>query len=60
LADNSGNIGFMLATSIPIRKNDFTYLGCRVLDGTTSKYDWTGLADFSQAPFHLNAEKGYY
>jgi len=47
LADNSGNIGYMLTTSIPERKNDFPLLGCRVLDGTTAKYDWTGLGDFS-------------
>lgn len=60
MADNSGNIGYLLTSSIPERKNDFPLLGCRVLDGTTSKFDWTGIGDFSKLPFHLNTDKGFY
>ena len=60
MADSSGNIGYMLITSIPERKNEVTYVGARVLDGTTSEYDWTGLGDFSKLPFQINPEKGYY
>ena len=36
LADNAGNIGFTLLSSAPVRSNEYPYLGCRVLDGTTS------------------------
>ena len=46
-ADESGNIAYFLLASAPKRgkTNDggFTevpYVGCNVLDGTFSKYDW--------------------
>lgn len=45
MADTSGNIGYMLLSSSPIRKNEYPYLGCRVLDGTTSEHDWEGIVD---------------
>jgi len=45
MADNSGNIGYMLLSSSPIRKNEYPYLGCRILDGTTSTHDWQGLVN---------------
>ena len=40
LADRSGNIGYMLLSASPQRKNDHPYLGCRILDGTTTEHDW--------------------
>ena len=47
LADNTGDIGYMHAASLPIRKNNTPYIGCRVLDGTVSAYDWV---PFKNAP----------
>lgn len=60
MADNSGNIGYMLVSSIPIRRNDYPLLGCRVHDGTSSKHDWIGYDDFEKLPFSINSEKGFY
>ena len=36
MADRKGNIGYMLLSGSPKRKNDYPYLGCKVLDGKTS------------------------
>jgi len=36
MADRKGNIGYMLLSGSPKRKNDYPYLGCKVLDGQTS------------------------
>lgn len=59
-ADNSNNIGYMLVSAIPLRKNHYPLLGCRVHDGTSSKHDWEGYGDFSRLPFHINSDKGFY
>ena len=60
MADNSGNIGYALMSSTPMRKNEYPYLGCRVLDGTTSKHDWIDITDMKNLPFVLNPKKGYF
>lgn len=60
LADTSGNIGYMLLSSSPRRKNEYPYLGCRVLDGTTSAHDWEGIVGVDHLPMVLNPAKGYY
>ena len=60
LADTSGNIGYMLLSSSPKRKNEYPYLGCRVLDGTTSDHDWEGIVGIDHLPIVLNPAKGYY
>ena len=61
LADNSGNIGYIHAASLPIRKNTTPYIGCRVLDGTTSAYDWVPFknAPIIAQPRSYNPERGY-
>ena len=42
------------------RKDETPYLGCRVLDGTTSKFDWTDtLVPLTDLPRSLNPERGY-
>ena len=41
-ADTSGNIGYYLIMSVPVRKSKVPFIGSRVLDGTTTKFDWTG------------------
>lgn len=60
MADTSGNIGYMLLSTSPIRKNEYPYLGCRVLDGTTTDHDWEGVVDINHLPLVLNPAKGYY
>ena len=40
-ADTQGNIGYYLIMSVPVRKDKTPYIGSRILDGTTTKFDWT-------------------
>ena len=59
-ADTNGNIGYRLISSVPIRKDRTPFIGSRLLDGTTTAYDWTG--DFHalrDLPKSLNPKKGY-
>ena len=42
MADTQGNIGYQLVASIPVRKDKTPFIGLRVLDGTSSAYDWEG------------------
>lgn len=60
LADTSGNIGYMLLSSSPKRGNEYPYLGCRVLDGTSSQHDWEGIVGVDHLPMVMNPSKGYY
>lgn len=60
MADTSGNIAYSLLSAAPKRKNDYPYLGTKILDGTTSKHDWEGLVNLKYLPFHLNPKKGYF
>jgi acyl-homoserine lactone acylase PvdQ len=41
-ASNDGDIGYLMLTSHPIRKNKTPYAACQVQDGTTSDNDWIG------------------
>ena len=60
LGDNSGNIGYQLIMSIPERKDKTPFLGSRILDGTTTKFDWTdNLIPLKDLPRSLNPKKGY-
>jgi len=60
LADNSGNIAYAMLSSAPVRKNDYPYLGTKILDGQTTEHDWEGLIDIKLLPFHMNPKKGYF
>merc|ERR1711871_735910 len=60
MADTQGNIAYMLMTSSPVRKNEYPYLGCRVLDGTTTDHDHIDIVDFKNLPFVMNPKKGYF
>ena len=60
LADRAGNIGYMLLSASPQRKNDYPYVGCSIIDGTSSKHDWEGIIDVKQMPMGFNPKKGYY
>ena len=54
MADNSGDIGYMMLVAFPNRKDQTPYIGNRVLDGTTSKYDWNGLLPVKDLPHSFN------
>jgi len=60
MADNKGNIGFQLGTAHPIRKSKVPYIGCRVLDGETTEFDWEpGLLPIKYLPRSLNPSRGF-
>jgi acyl-homoserine lactone acylase PvdQ len=50
LADNQGDIGYVMLAPFPNRKDKTPYVGNRVLDGTTSAYDWEGLLSINKLP----------
>lgn len=60
LADTSGNIGYRLLMTIPERKDKTPFISNRVLDGTTTKWDWTGkIIPQRDLPRSINPKKGY-
>lgn len=60
LGDTSGNIGYMLLSASPVRKNEYPYLGCHVIDGTNTDHDWEGIVDINTLPMGFNPKKGFY
>lgn len=60
VADNSGNIFYQHLSPMKKRKDETPYLGCRVLDGRTSQFDWTDqMVPISELSRSLNPKKGY-
>lgn len=59
MADTENNIGYIMLLPAADRKNKTPFIGCRVLDGTTSEFDWTGLLPLSVNPRSINPERGY-
>lgn len=59
MADNDGDIGYLMMTPVPRRKNQTPHIGSRVLDGRTSEFDWDGLLSAKELPRTINPEKGY-
>ena len=46
--------------SYPVRKDKTPYVSTRILDGATSKFDWTGeIVPLRDLPKSLNPAKGY-
>ena len=60
-ADTSGNIGYRLVSTMPVRKDKTPFIGHRILDGTKSKFDWAwgDLIPLRDLPKSLNPKKGY-
>ncbi|MDP9339710.1 MAG: penicillin acylase family protein [Acidobacteriota bacterium] len=54
-ADVSGNIGYVMAARVPIRKKG---RGEIPVPGDTDDYEWTGYIPFDQLPQALNPESG--
>jgi penicillin amidase len=59
MADNAGNIGYIMLIGVPNRKDKTPNIGNRVLDGTTTAYDWDGLVPISKLPWTINPKKGF-
>ena len=60
-ADKYGDIAYYLTAPIPVRKDKTPYIGCRVLDGRRSEFDWEPgkLAPITELPRAINPKKGY-
>lgn len=54
-ADVEGNIGYVMAARVPIRKKGH---GETPVPGETDDYEWTGYIPFEQLPQALNPESG--
>ena len=54
-ADAAGNIGYIMAARVPIRKKGH---GEVPVPGDTDDYEWTGYIPFEQLPQALNPESG--
>lgn len=49
-----------MAVPVPKRKDLTPYLGCRVLDGRSTEFDWTeDLIPLEELPRSINPAKGY-
>ena len=55
-ADVEGNIGYIMAARVPIRKKG---RGEVPVPGDTDDYEWTGYIPFEQLPQALNPESGF-
>ena len=55
-ADVEGNIGYIMAARVPIRKKGH---GDVPVPGDTDDYEWTGYIPFEQLPQALNPESGF-
>jgi penicillin amidase len=54
-ADVDGNIGYIMATRVPVRKKGH---GEVPVPGDTDEYEWTGYIPFEQLPQALNPDSG--
>jgi penicillin amidase len=57
-ADVDGNIGFVAAGHVPIRRRDNDLLGLVPAPGWDAKYDWTGWLAYSELPRAINPKSG--
>ena len=57
-ADVDGNIGFVAAGRVPLRKAGNNLMGMAPAPGWLAKYDWTGYIPFEQLPRSFNPASG--
>ncbi len=57
-ADVGGNIGFVAAGRVPVRKPDNDLKGLAPAPGWRAQYDWTGYVPFEQLPQSFNPGDG--
>jgi penicillin amidase len=56
--DLAGNIGFIAAGRVPLRKPENDLKGLAPAPGWDAKYDWIGYVPFEELPQSLNPESG--
>ena len=54
MADDSGDIGYVMLMAFPNRRDKTPYIGNRVLNGEVTDYDWDGLVPGSKLPQSYN------
>jgi len=57
-ADVEGNIGFVAAGHVPVRRPDNDLKGLAPAPGWDAKYDWTGWLAYSELPRSINPATG--
>jgi len=57
-ADVDGNIGFVAAGRVPVRRADNDFKGLVPAPGWDPKYDWTGWLAFADLPRSINPKSG--
>jgi len=57
-ADVDGNIGFIAAGRVPVRRPDNDLLGLAPAPGWLAKYDWSGYIPFDELPRSYNPASG--
>ncbi len=57
-ADTQGNIGFVAAGRVPIRRPDNDLKGLAPAPGWLAKYDWAGFIPFTELPMSYNPAEG--
>ena len=55
-ADNDGNIGYICAARLPLRRSQSTTI---LFDGTTSESDWLGYVPFEEMPKLFNPAQNF-
>jgi penicillin amidase len=58
-ADVDGNIGFIAAGRVPIRKPENDLRGLFPAPGWDARYDWAGFIPFEELPQEFNPARGY-
>jgi len=57
-ADTEGNIGFVAAGRVPVRKPGNDLMGLAPAPGWLEKYDWAGFIPFAELPHSYNPASG--
>ncbi len=58
-ADVEGNIGFIAAGRVPVRKPENDLKGLFPAPGWDARYDWAGYVPFEELPQEFNPARGY-
>jgi penicillin G amidase len=58
-ADVDGNIGYVAAGRVPIRKPENDLRGLFPAPGWDARYDWAGFIPFAELPREFNPERGF-
>jgi penicillin amidase len=59
VADVDGNIGFIAAGRVPLRRKDNDLRGLAPAPGWEARYDWVGFLDPGKTPREINPRRGW-